>query len=306
MKKKPPSELIFDKFIDLVLMFLGLYLAIAVQEFQDDRQAQSQYLKLLQGFRTEIESNMSQRNQVEAGLGALDDADAFGQAMVTFDYLDQNAAQLEPWLACFRDKQELSALRRRSAEQEAHLQRCVGVMRGYQRIEKPAPFEVSPLYRRDVWRFYLAGAVQLFQEFVGRKNQAEATCRFGAITRRGLAICVGSAYSELGEIEDRVEEIQRKVNETYFHQDGRLGALFQEFGARVRALRGLPTADRVRQTTEMVNRYLEEIRLVRREAGEVKRVVRFQIKQRKMKLQVLGTLFQEVVGNLQEELQSFD
>ena len=186
MKKKPASELMFDKFIDLVLMFLGLYLAIAVQEFQDDRQAQSQYLKLLQGFRTEIESNMSQRHQVEAGLGALDDATEFGQAMLNFYYLDQHAEQLGPWLACYRDKQELSAIRRRSEAQEAQLRQCIEVMRSYQRIEKPAPFEVSPLYRRDVWRFYLAGAVQLFQEFVGRKNQAEASCRFGTITRRGL------------------------------------------------------------------------------------------------------------------------
>ena len=71
MSDKLSSSIWFDKLIDLVLMFVGLYAAMEVQDFVDYRQDKKQYNQILEGFKDELKSNQKQKLTIEGGLGAI-------------------------------------------------------------------------------------------------------------------------------------------------------------------------------------------------------------------------------------------
>jgi hypothetical protein len=57
MSAPKDKSLLFDKSVDLLLMFLGLYAAMAVQDFADHQKEKKQYRQLIQGFHEELQSN---------------------------------------------------------------------------------------------------------------------------------------------------------------------------------------------------------------------------------------------------------
>ena len=63
---KPLSDSIFlDKLLDLILMFLGLYAAMALQDLVDHHKDRAQYVELLRGFKEELNSNPFLRGHSE-------------------------------------------------------------------------------------------------------------------------------------------------------------------------------------------------------------------------------------------------
>ena len=84
------AELFFDKLLDLILMFLGLYAAIAVQDYVDKHKEHKQYKQLLEGFSEELSSNQLQRKTVEGQLGKLEE-DSLGGASLRFEYFEKKA-----------------------------------------------------------------------------------------------------------------------------------------------------------------------------------------------------------------------
>ena len=96
-------SLLFDKGLDLVLMFLGLYAAMAVQDFVDHGKDRVQYIKLLEGFQEELESNKAQRTNIESKLGSLDERNSTGDADKSFNFFGKQTKYMDQFVRCYTD-----------------------------------------------------------------------------------------------------------------------------------------------------------------------------------------------------------
>ena len=103
MREPKSSSLLFDKGLDLVLMFLGLYAAMAVQDFVDHGKDRIQYVKLLEGFEEELKSNKAQRSNIESKLGSLDQRDDIGEADESFNFFAQQTRWMDRFVRCYTD-----------------------------------------------------------------------------------------------------------------------------------------------------------------------------------------------------------
>ena len=65
-------ELFIDKTVDFVLIFVGLYAAVALQRYQDDQKEKEEYAMLLNDFKHELEANRAQHATIESDLGPAD------------------------------------------------------------------------------------------------------------------------------------------------------------------------------------------------------------------------------------------
>jgi hypothetical protein len=207
------GELGIDKAIDLVLIFLGLYAAIAVQDCADRAKDHQEYLGMLESFRTELGHNRAQRAALEASIGPMAEADPagptsnLGPLRVLFDEFQAQAQEAERLMACLGKL--LGAIDRppRSAEALNELAACGQLLEGAEQsaaAKRPfKPVSLTPLYRDDVWQLYLAGGVRVFE------NQA-------------LAIQIGATYSQVARVERAVAELESVLNDAFM---ARIGAL---------------------------------------------------------------------------------
>ena len=102
MSKKDRS-LLFDKTVDLVLMFLGLYAAIAVQDLVDHQKDKDHYQQLLSGFKEELLSNQGQKSNIESKLGPLDQVKTIGEAGQSFEFFTAQTKYMSNFLSCYLD-----------------------------------------------------------------------------------------------------------------------------------------------------------------------------------------------------------
>src|SRR5690606_21320326 len=67
------KEFVAVKFIDFVLIFVGLYAATALARLQDENRAKDEYVSLLKDFKRELTANLEQEKSIEKDLGPIDD-----------------------------------------------------------------------------------------------------------------------------------------------------------------------------------------------------------------------------------------
>ncbi len=291
------NSLLFDKSVDLVLMFLGLYAAMAVQDFADHHKEKSHYRQLVQGFQEELASNQSQRSNIEEKLGTLSESKEIGQAGDSFEYFTAQTQYMTSFLSCYED---LKLSDRRSKLSPERKKECGALFKQKFKRTPPEHLDLSPVYRRDVWRFYLAGGVQLFQTF--EKPSTQPRCHIEGKASLGLSICIGSVYNKLSTVENQVSEIQRLVNDTYFNRQGILDAEFKSFKRHMRRL----GKRKDKAATEQTKAHIAELYLHLRE-GQLAvdlslSLMRFKIKQLKKTASELNLRFDEVLSALNTEL----
>ena len=72
------GEIVVDKFIDFILIFVGLYAATALQRYQDESRARDDYVQLLKDFDRELKANLEQEKSIEKDLGKIEKCIALG------------------------------------------------------------------------------------------------------------------------------------------------------------------------------------------------------------------------------------
>ncbi len=295
------SDLVIDKLIDLVLMFLGLYAAIAVQDLVDAGKERRQYTQLLQGFSDELRNNKKQRVAVEEKLGALDQP-GIGQVKARVDFFKAQSSYYARYASCYRDlwASQNPKTRALTSATEEELRLCLDVVKGGFKEKDPEHLALTPVYRRDVWRFYLAGGVHLFQEFEG-KNQG-ARCTLNGVVVKSLAICIGSTYGELDEIEREVSGLQELVNDTYFNRQGSLSAVFEEFKERVKPYQKVRSEEAFRAIDALARRVAEHAEEGRFAVERTAAVMHFKVKLLKERMLTLDARFKEVRARIRQEL----
>lgn len=284
-----------DKSIDLLLMFLGLYAAMELQDFVDHRQNKKQYTQLLEGFADELKNNQNQRVTIESGLGNLSKLSEFGEAESSLNYFMKLSTYAMDFSGCYVD------LRINQGKlNSARSTECKRLFKERFNEPKPPHLELSPVYRRDVWRLYLADGVQLFREF--ERKQRKQRCSIGEGGSKKLAICIGSIYAELDAIEERVEGIQRLVNETYFYYQGVLEAEFKLFKTSVQQYKGR----RDKEASHILNRARDTLHQKIKEGQQAVEISRSQMRSKIIQLKraarKLDERFDEVKGALKTEL----
>ncbi|HEY0706366.1 MAG TPA: hypothetical protein VGG33_06195, partial [Polyangia bacterium] len=99
------KELVVDKIIDFVLIFVGLYAAIAVQRWQDDAKEKTEYKKLLGDFKAELQANRERRRDIEKNLGPSDARGAgkvLGPLQAVFDDYLSSATEATKMFGCLK------------------------------------------------------------------------------------------------------------------------------------------------------------------------------------------------------------
>lgn len=297
MSQSPSRSLLFDKGLDLLLMFLGLYAAMAVQDFVDHNKSRGQYKELLAGFQEELESNRDQRATIESKLGPLDQLNNVGESAKSFTFFNKQTAYMQRFVRCYTDIRLSKA--KRATVSAQHINDCKTFIKGGFKLKQPPHLDLSPVYRRDVWRLYLIGGVQLFREFETVSDQPR--CLIEGKTSKRLAVCIGSVYSELDEVEAQVKGIQSLVNETYFFRQGVIDSEFKRFVRELKALKGRKDADAATRLTELRDRVISKLQ-EGQEALDISRTqLRYKIKQLKVTASKLETRINSVLNSVGQE-----
>ena len=297
---KPLSDSIFlDKLLDLILMFLGLYAAMALQDLVDHHKDRAQYVELLRGFKEELNSNRDQRQVIESKLGAIAEPKQIGEAGASFKFFTEQTQYMDRFLTCY------TSLRLKGTKQGPKLgakeqRECAALLRNGFKKTAPEHLDLAPVYRRDMWRLYIADGVQLLREFEKPSNRPR--CMIEGKPSHRLAICVGSIYSELDEIERQVEAIQRLVNDTYFYRQGVLDAEFKHFKRELGALGKRKDAEAARQIKQESTSLRAKLYEGQQAVDISLSLMRFKIRQLKVTASQLDKHISEVLDTLNREV----
>jgi hypothetical protein len=210
-------ELVLDKLIDFVLIFVGLYAATALQRCQDRANEKQQYISLLQDFKRELAGNLEQEASIAEDLGPIDQTTPgknLGPMADTFVRFFAALAKDEKIVQCLHDEfaaampgspgivtEECHALYRQS--DAAHQEKDAAESFSF----KPAV--LTPFYRYEVWELYIADGVKTF------RNKA-------------LAVRIAEVYANARLVEEQIHDIETTYNDAFMTQVGRSAATDME------------------------------------------------------------------------------
>lgn len=215
------KELALDKMIDFVLIFVGLYAAIAVQKWQDSAKERDDYVALLGDFKSELTWNQKQREALEKDLGPISEKQsgkALGPMQKAFDDFNKEAHEAEQVLSCVGEIVAVAKKGAPSAAQRKRIEECAPILEQAEKEgadpskgekdadEKFRPIDLTPFYRAEVWQLYLANGIRFFQN-------------------KDLAVQIGGAYSRAKDIEKSVAEIEALYNDAFIQKTGEVAAL---------------------------------------------------------------------------------
>lgn len=210
-------ELFIDKTVDFILIFVGLYAAVALQRYQDDQKEKEEYVTLLNDFKHELEANRAQHATIESDLGPADQQNAgvvLGPMEATFSRFIKELDADEDLVHCLH--RDFGKGNTKGAKAKAPDPTCRAL---YAQFDKTAaehahgtgssfafePAALSPFYRYEVWQLYLANSAKIF------KNKE-------------LAVKLGEVYNNMHVIEKQVADIEVTYNDAFMRQVGRAAA----------------------------------------------------------------------------------
>lgn len=205
-------ELVIDKIVDFILIFVGLYAAIAVQRFQDANKEKEGYANLLRDFKRELTANQAQEETIAKDLGPIDKTtpgENLGPTQATFTGFFAALAEDEHVLRCLHEEFTIKA----QGEQKVHVPpECHALYskfdKAHDATETSFSFEpavLTPFYRHEVWQLYLADGVKTFRN-------------------KDLAVKIAEVYANARLIETQVEDIETTYNDAFMKQVGRTAA----------------------------------------------------------------------------------
>jgi hypothetical protein len=207
-RKLNGSELVLDKFIDFVLIFIGLYAAIAVQRWQDTAKEKQGYAALLGDFKRELDANLSQEASIEKDLGLIVDTTPgsnLGPMQATFTHFFEELGRDELLVHCLHEE---FAAGLKPGETHAR-EECHPLYAEFDKahVEPTHSFDfkpavLTPFYRYEVWELYIADGVTTFRN-------------------KELAVRIAEVYSNARLIEKQVADIEATYNDAFMKQVGR-------------------------------------------------------------------------------------
>lgn len=219
--RKMNWELVIDKVVDFILIFVGLYAATALQRYQDDQKEKDEYAQLLEDFQRELKDNQAQHANIEKDLGAVKELKAgavLGPMDSMFTKFEKEISSDEELVEClhheFASQVVVAKPKAKPGTKNAHCHELYTAFdhEATERKKSNAPatqhFEpatLSPFYRYEVWELYLAVGARLF------KNKE-------------LAVKIGEIYNNARVIEKQVADIEVTYNDTFMKQVGRMSA----------------------------------------------------------------------------------
>ncbi|HSC86826.1 MAG TPA: hypothetical protein VLC09_06125, partial [Polyangiaceae bacterium] len=154
-------ELLLDKFIDFVLIFVGLYAATALQRHQDTERERDEYVSLLRDFQRELSANLAQEASIEKDLGPLDvsaPGENLGPMKKTFLHFFEELETDERIVHCLHDEFAKSVDAKLPSTGSAE---CHTTYRLFDEAHRSgeqkfafAPAVLTPFYRYEVWELY--------------------------------------------------------------------------------------------------------------------------------------------------------
>lgn len=217
-KKEGTSEglrhLIADKIVDFLLIFVGLYAAMAVERCQHTARQKAEYVALLGDFRRELQANLDQEAAIAKDLGEIDDTKPganLGPMQSTFEHFFAELEEDEKVVQCLHD--EFVAKGTTPGEARA----CHVLYGEFEKSHQDKrhesfnfkPVVLTPFYRSEVWQLYLADGVKIFRN-------------------KELAVKIAEVYANARLIEGQVKDIESTYNDAFMQQVGRTAATDME------------------------------------------------------------------------------
>ncbi|PRP99946.1 hypothetical protein [Enhygromyxa salina] len=213
--KRERSELALDKLIDFVLIFIGLYAAIAVQRWQDTAKEKDAYVALLGDFKRELNANLEQEGSIEKDLGLITDTTPgsnLGPMQATFTHFFEELSKDELLVKCLHEEFATGM-----QPGETHVkEECHPLYAQFEKAHSEptesfnfSPVVLTPFYRYEVWELYLADGVTTFRN-------------------KELAVQIAEAYSNARLIEKQIADIEATFNDAFMKQVGRSAATDME------------------------------------------------------------------------------
>ena len=286
-------EFLFDKSVDFVLIFVGLYAATAVQRCQDVAAEQTEYIAMLNDFKTELQANRDQEASIVKDLGPIvvgQKPPEIGLMRATFDAYFHELHEDEDVLHCLHDEFLVEG-GKLSADPEAK-QKCHGLYQTFlAHHENPdanfdfKPIVLTPFYRYEVWQMYLANGVRIFRN-------------------KELAREIGEIYNNARIIEKQVADIEEIYNEAFMTQVGRTAATDSELAELVadeESEHGL-SADK-KQLLQHITELIKEEHYATK---EVKVVLEMEVERMKSTVLIMREEIDTVTALIDEELARVD
>ena len=206
------SELIVDKLIDFVLIFVGLYAATALQRYQDTEKEKDEYVALLGDFRGELKANLAQEASIEKDLGALVDNQPgknLGPLTATFTHFFEELEVDEHIIHCLHAEFAAGIDPKHphvpSAEcHESYARFDAAHQKSHDQFNFK-PVVLTPFYRYEVWEMYVASGIKTFRN-------------------KELAVKIGEIYNNARIVERQVADIEATYNDAFMKQVGRSAA----------------------------------------------------------------------------------
>lgn len=205
-------EFFFDKTIDFVLIFVGLYAATALQRYQDNVKEKQEYVSLLKDFKRELAANLDQEKSIEKDLGPIDKTEPGKNLGPIADVFDAYFAQIE------KDEKIVHCLHvefMASVDADQPHDPPEGCHELYEQFEAAhqgdqkhfdfQPAVLTPFYRYEVWELYLVSGVRTFRN-------------------KDLAVKIGEIYNNARLVERQVADIEATFNDAFMKQVGKSAA----------------------------------------------------------------------------------
>ncbi|WP_437533613.1 hypothetical protein WME79_06950 [Sorangium sp. So ce726] len=273
-------ELTIDKSIDFLLVFVGLYAAIQVQKWQDDRKEQDAYVELLRSYDEELKHNGSRRNAIEDDLTPIPR---------TFEQFRSDADAAGKLLGCLDDVIDIGTkprprTLRASQTNAARIEECAPILDAAdeenKEDDKPfAPIVISPLYRTEVF-------------------QTSGTKTF---TNKDLGFQIAAIYSDAKKVEEKVAEIEGLYNSSFIQKQGELIAISAELDDAMPP-GGPGDISQLIPIQPLLKRVTREIRTHKYDTTRIQSVLDARIEQLRALLDGMGEKLAEVNGSLAREI----
>ncbi|HEY0711615.1 MAG TPA: hypothetical protein VGF45_03010 [Polyangia bacterium] len=279
------QELVIDKFIDFVLIFVGLYAAIAFQKWQDDAKERTEYKKLLGDFKAELRANQERKRTIEKNVGdtaARGVGKALGPLQTVFDEYLTVVAEGRKLFECLEPVFPESA----GAKGKPMTKECQKLLASAEEESKAEddedfrPVDLAPRYRTEVHQVYLANGIKVFEN-------------------KNLAVKIGEVYTAAREIEAGMADIERRYNDSFMQKAGEVEAL----SAQIEEVFSTELVTRrPEQVRERLTDMSEDLRSQRYVVVEIRKVVEAKVIRIKEMVARFDAQLTTVMGEIDAEL----
>ncbi len=283
-------ELIIDKTVDFVLIFVGLYAATAVQRCQDTEKEKEEYVSLLRDFQREIKANVEQEASIVKDLGAIEETEPgknLGPMQATFKHFFEELSEDEKIVQCMHAEFVVV-----HEDQQPHAPKgCHDLYAQFDKThvehEKESfsfePAVLTPFYRREVWQLYIADGVKTFRN-------------------KDLAVSIAEIYANADLIEQQIADIENTYNNAFMPQVGRTAATDMELAEIVHdeeTQHKLSSAD-----MSLLLHVDEAIKEEHYAALEVERTLELKVERMKKTVLLMRSEIEEVQAAIGKELET--